>query len=41
MTPYMFLTCIIVGPTNPKNKIDVYLQSLINELRILWNGVQT
>lgn len=24
-TPFMFLTCIIPGPSNPKNKIDVYL----------------
>jgi len=24
-TPYMFLTCIIPGPNNPKSKIDVYL----------------
>jgi len=31
--PYMFLTCIIPGPTNPKNKIDVCLQPLIDELR--------
>ena len=36
-TPYMFLTCIIPGPTNPKNRIDVYLQPLIDELKILWD----
>ena len=24
-TPYMFLSCIIPGPKNPKGKIDVYL----------------
>jgi len=40
-TPYMFLTCIIPGPSNPKNKIDVYLQLLIDELRTLWDGVRT
>jgi len=40
-TPYMFLTCIIRGPTNPKNRIDVYLQPLIDELKMLWDGVQT
>lgn len=40
-TPFMFLTCIIPGPSNPKNKIDVYLQPLIDELRTLWDGVQT
>ena len=40
-TPHMFLTCIIPGPTNPKNKIDVYLQPLINELKMPWDDVQT
>jgi len=41
-TPYMFLTLIIPGPKNPKEKIDVYLQSLIDELKLLWNeGVLT
>ena len=35
ITPCMFLTCIIFGPTNPKNKIDVYLQHLIDELKRL------
>ena len=39
---YMFLTCLISGPHNPKNKIDVYLQPLIDELQTLWNeGVDT
>jgi len=40
-TPYMFLTCIIPRPTNLKNKIDVCLQPLIDELKSLWDGVQT
>jgi len=40
-TPYMFVTCIIPKPTNPNNKIDVYLQPLIDELKMLWDGVQT
>ncbi|XP_045831211.1 uncharacterized protein LOC123922548 [Trifolium pratense] len=35
-TPYMFLTMIIPGPRNPKAKIDVYLQPLIDELKFLW-----
>jgi len=35
--PYMFLSCVTPNPHNPKNKIDVYLQSLINELMTLWN----
>ena len=34
--PYLFLTCIILGPNNPKAKIDVYLQPLIDELNGLW-----
>ena len=36
-TPYMFLTLIIPGLYNPKSRIDVYLQPLINELKILRN----
>jgi len=40
--PYMFLTCLIPGPTNPTKKIDVYLQPLIDDLQLLWNeGVFT
>jgi len=27
--PYMFLSCLIPGPHNPKARIDVYLQPLI------------
>ncbi|KAJ8761260.1 hypothetical protein K2173_001316 [Erythroxylum novogranatense] len=39
---YIFLTVIVPGPTNPKQKIDVYLQPLILELQHLWEtGVQT
>ncbi|XP_058774870.1 uncharacterized protein LOC131649136 isoform X2 [Vicia villosa] len=42
MMPYMYLTLIIPGPDNPKGKIDVYLQPLIDELQQLWNdGVVT
>ena len=41
-SPYMFLTMIIPGPRNPKSKIDVYLQPLIDELQQLWSeGVWT
>ncbi|XP_071721863.1 uncharacterized protein [Rutidosis leptorrhynchoides] len=39
--PFMFLTCVILGPKNPKALIDVYLQLLIDELKILWEGVPT
>ena len=34
--PYLFLTCIIPCLNNPKVKIDVYLQPLIDELNELW-----
>lgn len=38
----MFLTIIIPGPNNPKAKIDVYLQPLIDDLKLLWDErVQT
>ncbi|XP_065874236.1 uncharacterized protein [Euphorbia lathyris] len=37
---YMFLTALVPGPNNPKQKIDVFLQPLIHELMNLWeNGV--
>ncbi|XP_049374826.1 uncharacterized protein LOC125839892 [Solanum verrucosum] len=39
---YMFLSVIVPGPKNPKQKIDVFLQPLIEELKKLWEvGVQT
>ena len=38
----MFWTVLVPGPTNPKGKIDVFLQPLIAELKSLWGvGVQT
>lgn len=41
-TPYMFFSCIILNPINLKNRIDVYLQSLIDGLKMLWDvGVDT
>ncbi|XP_025653212.1 uncharacterized protein [Arachis hypogaea] len=40
--PFLFLTCIIPGKENPKAKIDVYLQPLIDELKELWDeGILT
>jgi hypothetical protein len=40
--PYMFLTCLVPGPSNPKAKIDVYLQPLIDDLQRLWkDGILT
>ncbi|XP_039135719.1 uncharacterized protein LOC120273141 [Dioscorea cayenensis subsp. rotundata] len=39
---YMFLTIIVLGPRNPKQKLDVYLQPLLAELKDLWEvGVLT
>lgn len=39
---YIFLSVIIPGPKNPKQKIDVFLQPLIEELKIFWEeGAQT
>ncbi|XP_021621499.1 uncharacterized protein LOC110621531 [Manihot esculenta] len=39
---YMFLTIIIPGPKNPKEKLDVYMQPLVKELKELWEiGVNT
>ncbi|XP_019237604.1 PREDICTED: uncharacterized protein LOC109217792 [Nicotiana attenuata] len=41
-SPYLFLTCIVPGPRNPKSLIDVYLQPLIDELQLLWHqGMET
>ena len=37
VTPYMFLIVIELGPNNPKQNIEIYLQSLIKELKMLWN----
>ena len=38
---YMFLTVIVPGPKNPKNKLDVFLQPLIAELKEIWEvGVE-
>jgi len=40
--PYIMLNMIIPGKTALGTAIDVYLQLLINELKLLWNiGVKT
>jgi len=36
-TPFMYLTCVIPDHKNLKNKIDVCLQSLIDESMELWD----
>ena len=39
---YLFLSVLVPGPKNPKQKIDVFLQPLIAELKMLWEvGVET
>ncbi|KAL0307979.1 UNVERIFIED_CONTAM: hypothetical protein Sangu_3001400, partial [Sesamum angustifolium] len=35
---YMFLTIVILGPTNPKCLINIYLEPLIEELHNLWHA---
>ncbi|XP_070033241.1 uncharacterized protein [Nicotiana tomentosiformis] len=41
-SPYLFQTSIVPGPSNPKSLIDIYLQPLIDELKLLWQeGVET
>jgi len=37
----MFLSCLIPGPRNPKAGIDVYLKPLVDDLKKLWDGVET
>jgi len=39
--PYMFLSCIVPGPTNPTDGIDVFLQPLVDDLKRLWVGELT
>lgn len=40
--PYLFLSLLIPGPKGPGNNIDMYLQPLVEELKMLWNeGVHT
>jgi hypothetical protein len=41
-SPNLLLSLLISGPTSPGNKIDVYLQPLVDDLKELWNeGVST
>ncbi|XP_061993969.1 uncharacterized protein LOC133711883 [Rosa rugosa] len=40
--PYLFLSLLIPGPKGPGNNIDVYLQPLVEELKMLWTeGIET
>ena len=39
---YSILCVLILGPRSPGNDIDIYLQPLIDELKLLWDsGVET
>src|SRR5688572_3834176 len=37
---FIFLCLIIPGPDHPGTKIDVMMRPLIEELKILWEGVE-
>ncbi|KAL6202088.1 hypothetical protein ACLB2K_025799 [Fragaria x ananassa] len=37
---YMMLTLLISGPKQPGNDIDVFLQPLVDDLKVLWDGVK-
>jgi hypothetical protein len=38
----MFLSMMILGPKNPRKKLDVFLRPLIDELNNVWSvGVET
>ena len=38
---YTMMSLLILDPTEPENNIDIYLQSLKEELKELWiNGVE-
>ncbi|XP_024178645.1 uncharacterized protein LOC112184626 [Rosa chinensis] len=37
---HMMLTLLISGPKQPGNDIDVYLEPLIDDLKMLWEGVR-
>jgi hypothetical protein len=40
--PFMFLSMMIPGPTNPGKRLHVFLRPLIDELNNLWFvGVET
>nr|XP_016477883.1 PREDICTED: uncharacterized protein LOC107799304 [Nicotiana tabacum] len=39
--PYFMMTLLIPGPKYPDNDIDVYLQPMVEELKELWDGVET
>jgi hypothetical protein len=36
----LFLALIVLGPKDPVTKINVFMQPLIEELKVLWQGVE-
>jgi hypothetical protein len=36
----MFLALIVPGPKDPVTKINVFMELLIKELKMLWQGVE-
>jgi hypothetical protein len=36
----LFLALIVPGPKDPVTKINVFMQPLIEELKLLWQGVE-
>jgi hypothetical protein len=35
----MFLALVLLGPKDPISKINVVMQPLIEEIKVLWQGV--
>ena len=38
---HVMLALLVQGPKQPGNDIDVFLQPLVNDLQVLWSGVET
>jgi hypothetical protein len=38
---FIFLCLIIPGPDHPRKKIDVEIRPLIEDLKLLWEGVES
>ena len=38
---HIMLVLLVQGPKQPGNDIDVFLQPLVDDLQVLWNGVET
>lgn len=39
--PFLLLTLLISNPSSHGQNIDVYLCLLVDDLKLLWEGVQT